>query len=46
MKLGKRKETNYFEILHKMAECSHRAAVQLDEMLHNFTDVTTKEIDT
>ena len=42
MIFGKSKETNYFEILYKMAECSHRAAVQLDEMLHNFTDVAKK----
>ena len=42
MKLGKRKETNYFEILNKMAECSHQAATQLDEMMHNYTDVARK----
>jgi predicted phosphate transport protein (TIGR00153 family) len=42
MIFGKGKEINYFEILYKMAECSHRAAVQLDEMLHNFTDVAKK----
>jgi predicted phosphate transport protein (TIGR00153 family) len=42
MLFGKRKETNYFEILNKMAECSHRAAVQLDEMMHNYTDVARK----
>ena len=42
MRLGKNKETNYFEILYKMAECSYRAAVQLDEMVHNYVDVTRK----
>ncbi|NLS45806.1 MAG: DUF47 domain-containing protein [Firmicutes bacterium] len=42
MKFGKHKETNYFEILYKMAECSYKAAVQLDELMHNFTDVTRK----
>ena len=42
MKLGKRKETNYFEILCKMAECSHKAASQLSEMMHNYTNVTKK----
>ena len=25
-----------------MAECSHQAAIQLDEMMHNFTDVSRK----
>ncbi|HCS74054.1 MAG TPA: hypothetical protein DIW17_09280 [Clostridiales bacterium] len=42
MIFGKRKETNYFEILYKMAECSHRAAIQLEELMHNFTDVARK----
>jgi ribonucleoside-diphosphate reductase alpha chain len=42
MKFGKRKETNYFEILYKMAECSNQVAIQLDELLHNYTDVTRK----
>lgn len=42
MKLGKNKEPNYFEILYQMAECSYRAATQLDEMIHNYVDVTRK----
>jgi hypothetical protein len=42
MKLGKSKEPNYFELLYQMAECSCRAAVQLDEMMHNYTDVARK----
>ncbi|HHY83381.1 MAG TPA: DUF47 domain-containing protein [Clostridiales bacterium] len=42
MNFGKRKETNYFEILYKMAECSHRAAIQLNEMMHNYTDIARK----
>ena len=42
MKFGKRKETNYFEILHNMAQCAHKAAIQLDELMHNYTDVAKK----
>ena len=42
MKFGKKKEPNYFEILHQMAECSYRAATQLGEMMHHYTDVTKK----
>lgn len=42
MKLGKSKEPNYFEILYQMAECSYRAASQLDEMLHNYVNVAMK----
>jgi len=42
MKIGRHKETNYFEILYKMAECSHQVAIQLDQLVHNFTDVSKK----
>jgi len=42
MKFGKKKETNYFATLNAMADCSVRAAVQLDEMLHNYTNVAGK----
>ncbi|HHU77462.1 MAG: DUF47 domain-containing protein [Caldicoprobacterales bacterium] len=45
MKFGKRKETNYFEILHNMAQCAHKAAIQLDELMHNYTDVAKKAED-
>lgn len=45
MKLGKKKETNYFDILNQMVNCSYRAAVQLDEMMHNFTNVAKKAED-
>jgi len=42
MKFGRKKDTNYFELLNSMAECTSRAAEQLDEMLHNYTDVAAK----
>jgi len=42
MRLGRRKEVNYFAILSSMAECSLKAAAQLDDILKNYTDVTAK----
>ena len=42
MKLGSKKEPNYYELLYQMAQCSHRASIQLDEMMHDFTDVAKK----
>ncbi len=42
MLFGRKKEVNYFAILSKMADCSRKAASQLDEMLNNYTDVAAK----
>ena len=42
MKLGRKNEPNYYEILYQMAQCSHRASIQLDEMMYDFTDVAKK----
>lgn len=45
MKLGKKKDTNYFSILNAMADCSCRAAAKLDDILHNYTDIAVKAED-
>ena len=42
MQLGKKKGTNYFAVLKKMADCSCKAATLLDDLLHNYTDITAK----
>jgi predicted phosphate transport protein (TIGR00153 family) len=42
MKFGRRKDVNYFAILSAMADCSRKAAAQLDDMLNNYTNVAAK----
>jgi predicted phosphate transport protein (TIGR00153 family) len=38
----RKKETNYFEMLTAMVDCSMRTAKQLDDLLHHYTDVEAK----
>lgn len=42
MIFGRKKDVNYFKILSQMAECSQKAATQLDEMLNNYINVEAK----
>ena len=42
MIFGRKKDVNYFKILSQMAECSQKAAAQLDEMLNNYINVEAK----
>ena len=42
MIFGRKKETNYFATLNAMVDCSVRAAIQLNEMLNDYTNVTSK----
>jgi len=42
MIFSRKKEVNYFAILSEMADCSRKAAYQLDEMLNNYTNVAAK----
>nr|WP_122012142.1 DUF47 family protein [Maliibacterium massiliense] len=45
MAMTRKKDTNYFTLLYEMSVCAHRAAMQLDDLVHNFTDVSQKAED-
>ncbi len=42
MLFTKKKDVNYFSILNDMAECSYEAAVKLEEMINDYTNVSEK----